>query len=460
MLGTVFRVVGTPLVALVGLVNTAIIVRETGEAVFGLVSLVTTFSLLLPFADLGIGAVVTTACSRRSDVSRDPLAVSTIQRGFRVLILVAVLISTAGILVMATNSWAMLLGSESGPADRIAITVAVVLFAAGLPMGLGLRILIGMDLNHIAVLLTMTNSVFTLGSTLLLGALHVSPIWFAVSGAAGALAGNTLALAIALRRSGVPLRTALRRPEMAYRDQPLLAGSLWIFVASVGLPLGLQSHRIILSHVSSPAELSRYALMAQVYAIAWMVFSTAGMALWPVFVKRRSDSRATLSLLLRAVAVFGALAAIGGIVISVFGPWATSLLSGDELVASRGLAIAFSVLLFVQCLHLPAGVMLTTPREARFQSYCIMAMGILGVTLGIWWGRDYGGVGVVLAATLAVAIAQLIPDIIWIPGLLKKRRDVDWHSLDVIDDRVAASTPAPASDPAVPPRPGRHRREP
>ena len=51
-------------IALVGLLNTAVIVRQTGEAVFGLVSLVTTLSLLLPFADLGIGAVVISACSR------------------------------------------------------------------------------------------------------------------------------------------------------------------------------------------------------------------------------------------------------------------------------------------------------------------------------------------------------------------------------------------------------------
>jgi len=64
MLATIFRGGRYPLVALVGPVNTAVIVRQTGEAVFGLVSLVTTLTLLLAFADLGIGAVVTSACSR------------------------------------------------------------------------------------------------------------------------------------------------------------------------------------------------------------------------------------------------------------------------------------------------------------------------------------------------------------------------------------------------------------
>ncbi len=59
--GPLYRILGTPIVALLGLANTAIVVRETGEAVFGLVSLVATITLLFPFADLGIGATVISA---------------------------------------------------------------------------------------------------------------------------------------------------------------------------------------------------------------------------------------------------------------------------------------------------------------------------------------------------------------------------------------------------------------
>ena len=40
--GPVYRIIGTPVVAALGLANTAIIVRETGAAVFGLVSLIAT----------------------------------------------------------------------------------------------------------------------------------------------------------------------------------------------------------------------------------------------------------------------------------------------------------------------------------------------------------------------------------------------------------------------------------
>ena len=70
--GPLYRILGTPVVALLGLANTAIIVRETGEAVFGLVSLVATITLLFPFADLGIGATVLNASARAERTEPGP----------------------------------------------------------------------------------------------------------------------------------------------------------------------------------------------------------------------------------------------------------------------------------------------------------------------------------------------------------------------------------------------------
>ncbi|MCW2687523.1 MAG: hypothetical protein JWR37_2413 [Mycobacterium sp.] len=444
MLGTVFRVVGTPLVALVGLLNTAIIVRATGEAVFGLVSLVTTLSLLLPFADLGIGAVITNACSKVGSLRADGVAVATVQRGLRLLGTVAVGLIALSLVIMATDSWGWMLGSKSGPVDRIAITVAACLIALSIPAGIGVRILVGLDMNPLAVLLTMANAGFSLIITLALMAADIAPIWYAVSGAGGVLIGNCIATALALRRSGLG-RLVFSRPAAAHARTGLLAGSLWMFVASIGLPLGLQSHRLILSHVSTAGELSRYALMAQVYGLGWMVFSTAGMALWPVFVKRRSDRPATMALWLKSTAVFAALSICAAVAIALLGPWATSLISGGELVSTRGVAIAFAALLVVQCTHLPAGVMLTMPREARWQSYCIMAMGVTSVCLGVWWGGRWGGAGVVAAAAVAVAVTQMAPDFIWIPRLLRRRvRELaaDAESPVTVNLRSARRNPA------------------
>ncbi|OBF16551.1 hypothetical protein [Mycobacterium sp. ACS4331] len=420
VLGTALRVAGTPVIAVVGLVNTALIVRHTGEAVFGVVSLITTLTLLIPFADLGIGAVVTSACSRPGRLAADREAVATVQRGLRRLILVATVLILLSLTVMLTDTWHVLIGTTTGPSDRWAITVATCLIALGVPAGIGVRILIGLNMNPLAVLLSMANAVFALTITVALQGMAVDGVWFAVSGPFGALAGSCVATVVALRRSGLKW-LAFSRPAADFAKTNLLHGSLWMFVLSIGLPLGLQSHRLILSHVSTPEELSRYALTAQIFAVVWMVFDAGGMALWPVFVKRRSNVEASISLWLRAVAVIGSLSVLAGICIVVFAPWVTSLLSDGHVVATRALAAAFAVLLVAECVHFPGGVMLTLPREARWQSMCITVMGLITVILGTWWGARWGGTGVIAAAVVAMVVAQIIPDFVWIPRLLRRR---------------------------------------
>src|SRR4051794_36469076 len=83
--GPLYRILGTPVVALLGLANTALIVRETGEALFGLVTLVATITVVFPFADLGIGATVLSASAMLVGEGVDHNAVDVIRRGYRVL---------------------------------------------------------------------------------------------------------------------------------------------------------------------------------------------------------------------------------------------------------------------------------------------------------------------------------------------------------------------------------------
>ncbi len=205
--GPIYRILGTPVVAALGLANTAIIVRETGEAVFGLVSLVATIALLFPFADLGIGATVLSASAQLSGPSRDPKAADVIRRAYRVLFAVAGVLIVVALCVMALDGWAAVVGFSSGPDDRWAITVAACIFALTIPAGLGVRILIGIDRNPLATLVLMSCPAFALGLTLLLYLGDVSGIWYAVSSLAGLLIG----LAAGHGARAAPLRPWLVR---------------------------------------------------------------------------------------------------------------------------------------------------------------------------------------------------------------------------------------------------------
>jgi len=418
--GPIYRIVGTPVVAALGLANTAIIVRETGAAVFGLVSLVATITLLFPFADLGIGATVLSASPQLSGPSRDPDAANVVRRAYHVLFAVAGVLVLVALCIMALDGWAALVGFSSGPDDRWAITVAACVFALTIPAGLGVRILIGIDRNPLATLVLMSCPAFALGVTLVLYLSGASGIWYAVSALGGLLIGQAVGTLLALRLCGLGW-SAFARVTRPRTGPALLAGSLWLFVVGVGLPVGLQTGRILLAHLSTPVQLSGYALMAQIYGVCWSVLSTAGLAYWPVFVKRRAATEETVRIWWRLTATFAVIAAVATVGMVALGPWAGMVLSGGRIAVSAWLALAFGALLVGQAVHLPANVLLTRPNEARWQAQWTLAMAAVSIGLGVVAAARFGAVGVVYASALAILAAQVVPDLAWVPRLVRRR---------------------------------------
>jgi O-antigen/teichoic acid export membrane protein len=421
--GPLYRVIGTPVVAALSLINTAVIVRETGEAVYGLVALISTLTLLFPFADLGIGATVLSASAQLTGPGRDPAAVDVIRRAYHVLCSVAAVIVVAALGVMAVNGWAYLVGFASGPSDRWAITVAACVFALTIPTGLGVRILIGIDRNPLATLIFMSCPVFALAFTALLYVIDADGIWYAVSGLGGVVIGQAIGTALALRITGLG-RSAFARVTPSATRRRLLAGSMWLFAVGVGLAAGTQSGRLVLAHLSTPVELSGYALMAQFYAICWQVVSTAALAYWPVFVKRRAATEETVRLWWRLTAALAGCAIVAMVCMASFGPWAAKVLSGGRIDVSPWLAMAFGVILLGQAIHLPTFVLLTRPDEARWQARWTMAMAVVSVAVGCLVAYHFGAVGVACAAALGIFAAQVLPDLLWVPRLVRQRSGV------------------------------------
>ena len=245
-------------------------------------------------------------------------------------------------------------------------------------------------------------------------------IWYAVSALGGLLIGQAVATVLALRLSGLGW-SAFARVKRPRTGSKLLAGSLWLFVVGVGLPVGLQTGRVLLAHLSTPLQLSQYALMAQIYAVGWSVLSTAGLAYWPVFVKRRAATEETLRIWWRLTATFAGIAAIAMLAMVWLAPPAAKVLSGGRIDVSAWLALAFGVLLVGQAVHLPSNVLLTRPSEARWQALWTLAMAAVSIGLGAAAAPGFGAVGVVYASALAILAAQVLPDLVWVPRLVRRR---------------------------------------
>lgn len=416
--GSGVRLAGIPVVAGVGLYNTSLIVGETGAVSYGIVNTIATLGALLPFADLGIGGSVTTAVAlRHQDGTRRGLRVQErVVAAYRALLLVAAALCAFSVAIGVLSLWDDILGQTFSPVEQSLISACLIIFAFGIPCGLGARMLVGLGRNTLAVAIGMTSSLFTLATTVSLTLLDVTDMAFALSGFAGGLIANSVATLLALRlirQDGIRIPFPLKK-GYHFTHGRLLAGSGWLFVVTIGLPVGLETGRIVLSHVSSPHELSEFALMSQIYVLTWSVISTSAGALWTIFAQAREDAKGSYRIWRLMVAIFGIGSLVAGVLLWQAGPWIGSVISGGRIDVGQGTAAAFAVLLLAQSLHLPAGSLLTRPRELRYQAICVALMAIVSLSLGISMAPTHGSMAIPVGAATGVFLGQFIPDLFFV----------------------------------------------
>ena len=384
------------------------VVEAVGAESYGYVALIGTVFLLLPFADLGVGASVVNAFATQN---RD-VAVSVLAACTRVLLLVAVCLTAVGCLLGINDVGIAALGVPDSPDSRLALILCVAVFAFSVPFGLGQRVLLGVGKNAYVVALSGTAPLGTLAACWLMIELGVRSIVLGVVFPIGLALSSVITLCVALRTTGVPVRMWLRR---TFSRRP--SGSVFsvsetaipMFVISVGLPIALQSDRLIIAHQSTSADLAAYSVAAQLYAPLWAIASTTAMPLWPKFARLRSNPDRARRLWRTAQVGFLLLSIVASLGFLVVGPQITDLVGDAEVLAPATLYLAFGLLLVAQATHLPNGMLLTNGAGLSFQAACVIVMVVFNIALSIYLTPWLGAAGPVVASAAAVFLLQSLP---------------------------------------------------
>lgn len=419
------RLLVLPITAALNLLSARIIWSSTVPQVYGVVLLISTLGMLLPFADFGVGAPIMTVLASSADPSNDDRVLHVLRAAFRTLLLSAVGFSGLALLLFVTGSWGHVLGSGAkhltgAPA---AATTVVVAFALALPLSSGQRVLIGMGRTELAVLLSVVAAGGTFGLVVLLHEVGAASWLYAVAAPVGACAMNASTFVAAARVSRLPLlrilRSSLSRAGRATATS-LREQALPMLVLTVAVPVALQTDRLVLSHAGSASSLTAYALAAVLYAPAFGLAQTAATALWPVGAERRAGGHSNAELWRFATLAFVVMGAAMGLALIAFGPVMARWLSHSSALApSTSVWVAFGLLLALQVGAMPTSMLLTTTEGLRFQAACAAAFAGVKVVLSLWLARPLGASGPVIASCLAVAALLIAPTSVyaWKRGL-------------------------------------------
>lgn len=408
--------------AVVGILTTRLILQNYGHEAYAQYGLIVSIALLIPFADLGMGAALMNAIGGSDDPRHDEAVRRVLITSIRVLVVGATVLVTGALALGALGLWPTLLGDglmpDSGPT---AATLALCLIALAMPLGIGQRVLTGLGKNHIAIIIGGFQAPIVL-------ALVGCAVWQGWDIAAF-LPTIPYAIAIALaacatvigRRKLLPVAKGVIRAASRVRTErgAVVMNVAWpTILMSAVLPLGMQSDRIILSHVAGVEQLATYNLAAQIFTPVWALVAASGMSLWPVFAR----SRATAAVVnpYPIAVFFGLGAAAVSLVLAAATPWLTELASDGAITVPWSVVFAFVALMTMQGLKFPLGMFMTDAAGLKFQAIMVTVMAPINVALSFVLAGQLGAVGPVIGSAISVAIFQVAANFWYVRRRLRR----------------------------------------
>lgn len=420
------KIVLMPVTSVLGLLISRLVITHYGEAAFGQYGLLVGIANLLPFANLGVFAVIMNAISAADHPARDERVRLTLISAFRLLAVSAVVIIAVAFLITRFGNWHALLGAgltrDTGP---LVSGLCLAMIGLALPFGVGQRIWIGLGKNHFSIVATSLNRPIMLVALMAL-------IWIGAP-AGGYVAalnyGATVLVGIvttvfAARRISPAVGEALRD---AFRLRTVRGAKVFdvawpMLLQMTALPIALQSDRIVLSHLSTLQQLNRYNLATQLFTPILLVMSSAGMALWRVFTRDReginhagtSPHRMTL-----AFAGIGGLAAAG---MALASPLLARLSTDGAVQLPILVVISFALLMVSQGMNYPLGMYMTDAAGLRFQAIMIVLMLPVNLGISIALTGPLGAAGPAIGSVVGVLLCQVLPNWIYVRRRLGIRR--------------------------------------
>jgi O-antigen/teichoic acid export membrane protein len=405
----IVRAATLPMATVAGLLAARVTVSMLGVDGYALYALVVGLAALIPISDLGVGAAVTDAVARRHELGPDGVQ-RVLRTSMRVLIVASLILSITAWTLATLGSWAPLLGVPPAREVEVAVATSLTVFAAGLPLGLSRRVLLGAERNDIAIAFDGGSGVLTLLIILLAASTH-APLWaYVAAPSAGLVLASAAAWPMASSASDIPLgetvRSALVRGRPGGRIAHL-AGPMLVITAAV--PIAYQSDRLLLSHLSNLGQVAIYALAAQMYAALFAMVGAAGLSLWPVFARRRALDPLARHELIKLVIVFAVVGLILAVLLVAAGPSVAQFVSKGEIEVGRGVLAAFGALLVVHAAWFPTGMLLTDRAGLRFQAVILVIMMILNLGVSAVLAHFIGAAGPVIGSVGTLVVAVLVP---------------------------------------------------
>lgn len=419
----VIKVLVMGLSGVLGILTSRVILHSFGTDAYAQYGLLSSFPTLLPFADLGIAAVVINEVAGSRAPRTDDRVRRTIVTALRILMVSGgIMVVVAGVITFF-GWWPVLLGKGLVAGGNLTAGLCLVIFGIAVPLTVGQRILVGLKKTNVQVASQAIVAPFML---LVISALAMLAIPAGSSLSIVSYIGNALlsvlCLWIAARALSPQIGQAFRLvfKIRSYRSVAVLNLAWPMLVQTLAQPIAFQTDRILISHVGSSQDLSQYNLASQLFGLVLQTIAAAGVALWPIYAGHRaagrieSPTRPTFWFLGGGLLVGGLLA--------VLSPWLVDFIAGGRIELPPLLLISFVAYVALQAAKYPIGMYMTDKAGLKFQ--VVPSLLMIPLNLGVSWLliAPFGAAGPIIGSALTVLLLQVIPNLRYVSRDLARRR--------------------------------------
>lgn len=410
------RAVTVVIAGCVGLASSRLVIEQYGVQDYGIIFYLATLPALLSFLDAGTGGAVIKAFADAQGEADDGHRWRVMLSSLRVTLVLALVLTLVALSLTALGGWSAILGVQQAEFPGLAQGALLVLvaFALTLPLSLARGTLIGLGRLPLSSWLQAAGA-FTGLLTMVVCVKTSAPAWV-IPGvlALPSLISVALMMLAAYRICGLPDAAMVRAIHRIHsvRGAPVVATMGSVLIIAVSMPLVLQSSRVIVAHLAPAENLAELAFALLIYAVLAQVIGAGGMALWPIYTRRRQAGDLQYREILVATAAFLGIGALIAVAAAMIAAPLSAVATGGTVTLSEGTLVALGLLLVGYAGYFPAGMFLTTSRGLLMQSGLAVTAAVLSIGLSLLLTPMWGVAGALGACATAAILVRVIGSVL------------------------------------------------
>jgi O-antigen/teichoic acid export membrane protein len=387
-------------------------------------ALISSFTAMLAFADLGIGNGLLNSISDAYGRDDREGASRHVSSAFYMLLFISILIAVVFSLVYPYISWAAVFNvtsaqavAEAGPAMAIFIMCILI----NIPLGVVQRIRLGYQEGFINSFWLAVGSVATLFTVLILIYYKVGlPYLVFALGGLPVLAQFSNGLFLFFHHKTWLL------PRWSYFSfssaRQLLQLGLLFFVLQMAIAIGFESDGFIITQFLGAEAVTEYAIPKRLFILASTLLSIVLSPLWPAYNEAiaRKDTDWVRRTFLRSIffsSIFGISSAL---ILLAFSNQILKIWVGDVVSPPSALLAGFAGWLILYSVLNPFAMFMNGASIIEFQVITTVFMTIVNIIVSIVLVQRIGIAGPIWGTVISLSLCVLLPTIWYVIRFVKK----------------------------------------